>query len=170
MEKQINKEVIDRINALPLDPEYKQDLEVPIPLGKGVLVKKISQTPLAVLDSGIILMEGNNSNPPKIGIIQAVGPDCSPYLRVGLRCYYNFYVDTHFRMGGIDYAKMHEQDVFYIVPPKAIVFETVKSDKQVRQEKKVPEMFAREARLDARDENEKDMRLDKTRGKIRKVK
>jgi len=65
---------------------------------------------------------------------------------------------------------MHEQDVFYIIPPKTIVFDGVKSAKQVRQEKKVPEMFAREARLDARDENEKDMRLDKTRGKIRKVK
>lgn len=170
MEKQIKQEVVDRINALPLDPEYKEDFEIPIPLGKGVLVKKISQTPLAVLESGIILMEGNNSNPPKIGIIQAVGPDCAPYLRVGLRCYYNFYVDTHFRMGGIDYAKMHENDVFYIIPPKTIVFETVKSDKQVRQEKKVPEMFAREARIDARDENEKDMRLDKTRGKIRRMK
>jgi co-chaperonin GroES (HSP10) len=170
MEKQLNQEVIERLNALPLDPDYKQVNEVPIPLGKSVLVKKINQTPMAVLDSGIILMEGENSHPPHIGIIQAVGPECSPYLRVGLRCYFNFFVDSHFRIGGVDYAKMYENDVFYIIPPKTIVFEAVKSDKQVRKEKKLPEMFAREKRIAARDENEKDMRLDSTRGKIRKMK
>jgi len=162
--------VIERLKARPLDPDYNQVNDAPIPLGKSVLVKKISQTPISILESGIILMEGENSHPPHIGTIQAVGPECSPYLRVGLRCYFNFFVDSHFRIGGVDYAKMHENDVFYIIPPKTIVFEAVKSDKDVRREKKGKQFIEMEKRIDLKDLNEKDMRLDSTRGKIRKVK
>tara|TARA_R110000868_G_scaffold219378_1_gene470354 strand:+ start:71 stop:589 length:519 start_codon:yes stop_codon:yes gene_type:complete len=148
-------EIAERIANLPLDPEYKQNNNLPIPLGKGVLVKKLEQSSIIEV-GGILLMEGDNSRKPNLGIIQAVGPLCSDHVRVGLRCFYNIYVDSYFTIDGNNYAKMDEVDVYYIVPPKAIVIENTKDEKQVRREKGQKEQDARTIRVHNHDQNEKD--------------
>lgn len=167
-EKQLT--IAERIQAMPLDPEYKPVQNLPIPLGKGVLVKPIQQTPTSQTESGIILMGGENSHPPHLGIVYAIGPLCSEYVRVGLRVYFNFFVDSSFYIDGVHYAKMDEHDVYYIVPPKAIVFDGVKSDKEVRQEKKLPKQQAYLNEMYRKEQNEKDAKMDSTKGKIRIIK
>lgn len=164
--------VADQVRALKPDKDYVYDPNVPIPLGRSVLVKKINQTNLTVTDAGVMLLEGmsEKSHPPHLGIIQAVGPQCSEFIKIGMRIYYNFFVDSSFRVGGIEYAKMHEDDVFYVIPSQnTVVLDGVKSDKQVGREKRIERQktfIPIEHRLY---ENEKDMRKDKTKGKIRPV-
>lgn len=161
-------EITNLIASLPLDPEYKFNPNVPIPLGKGVLVKKIEQS--AILNVGsIMIVGGENTHNPHVGIIQSVGPNCSENLRVGLRCYYNFYVDSSFFVDGVHYAKMDEVDVYYIIPPKTIVFENIKSSEEVRREKKYSEYDKGMVRVHKADQNEKDKKQDKTRGKVKAV-
>lgn len=149
------EEIADTINSMPIDPEYVAEPNIPIPLGRGVLVKKINQSNITT-QSGLIVIGGENTTPPHLGIIQAVGPMCSEYLRVGLRCYYNFYVDSSFYIGGVDYAKMDEGDVYYIVPPKALVMEAPKTEKQVRVGKKLQNQSAANKRIFEHEQNEKD--------------
>ncbi len=88
----------ERIKAMPLDPEYKEVKNIPIPLNRGVLVKKITQS-FTRTESGLFMVNGENTTPPHLGIIYAIGPKCSDDLKVGLRCYYNFYVDSSFWLG-----------------------------------------------------------------------
>ena len=161
------EEIADRIKSMPLDPEYKEVKDIPIPLGRGVLVKKINQSNITT-EGGIIILEGENTTPPHLGIIQAVGPLCSEHLKVGLRCYYNFYVDSSFYIGGVHYAKMDEVDVFYIVPPSSLVMEAPKTDKQVRTGKKVVAQSAANKRIFEHEQNEKDKLAESAKG--RKVK
>lgn len=158
-EKQIKtraQEVAEKIKNMPVDPEYRENLNIPIPLGRGVLVKKINQSAITTTAGGIIIVEGENTTPPHLGIIQSVGPLCSEYLKVGCRCYYNFYVDSSFFVDGENYAKMDENDVYYIVPPKALVMETPKSEKKVRLDKKIPAQSAANKRIFNHEQNEKD--------------
>ena len=66
---------------------------------------------------------------------------------------------------------MHENDVFYIVPnDQTAVHNGVKKPENVRHEKKFQEQKAYMKEEAQRDANEKDKRLDKTKGKVRKVK
>jgi co-chaperonin GroES (HSP10) len=130
------EQLIERIKSLPLDPEYKENHSIPIPLGKGVLVKKIESSVITKTTAGILLAKGDNTPEPHMGIIQSVGPLCSEYLRVGLRCFYNHFVDSSFYIGGVHYAKMDENDVYYLIPPDTALFESPKSASQVRREKK----------------------------------
>lgn len=150
------EEVAEKIKNMPIDPGYRENLNIPIPLGKGVLVKKISQSSLTTTSSGIIIVEGENTTPPHLGIIQSVGPLCSEYLKVGLRCYYNFYVDSSFFVDGENYAKMDENDVYYLVPPNALVMEATKTEKQVRVGKKLQNQSAANKRIFEHEQNEKD--------------
>jgi co-chaperonin GroES (HSP10) len=163
--------VMEVIESMPLDPEYKSVDNLPIPLWKGVLVKQIKQSSITETKSGILLIEGDaeNSTPPHLGIIVAVGPDCPKFIKVGLRCYYNFFVNSYFRIEGENYAKMDAGDVYYIVPPKVLVVEPVKSADTVRRSKLHTEQKDYHGRLSKQDANEKDKKLDKTKGKTRKL-
>lgn len=162
-----------RIKEMPIHPDYKPVPSLPIPLRKGVLVRKVTlkSAPLITVNGIELMQNSENNHADKTGIIYAVGPDCSEFLRVGLRCQFNHYVDTFFFHEGETYFKMDENDVYYIVEsPKTAVHQGIKKPENVRHEKKLEERkdyMKEESRMDA---NEKDKRLDKTKGKIRKVK
>lgn len=160
------EKLIERIKSLPIDPEYKYEANVPIPLGKGVLVKKIESHVQTITTGGILLAKGDNTPDPHMGIIQAVGPLCSEFLRPGIRCYYNFYVDSSFYIGGKHYAKMDESDVYYLIPPDTAVFETPKQESQVRREKKHKDSDSYLVRKNAHDQEEKNkVEIKKNSGK-----
>jgi len=164
--------VAERIKSMPLHSDYVPVNNMPIPLFKGILIKK-TKVAERKTKTGIIMpgQTAENVISPNEGILMAVGPLCSPFSKIGLKYQYSSYVDTLFYHEGEEYYMADENHLHYVVPSDEFVSTGgYKTAKQVRQEKKVPEMFAREARIDARDENDKDKRLDKTRGKIRKVK
>lgn len=160
------EKLIERIKSLPLDPEYKHNPNVPIPLGKGVLVKKIEKKVTTITTAGIMLTAADNTPEPHMGIIQAVGPLCSEYLRVGLRCYYNFFIDSSFYLDGVHYAKMDENDVYYLIPPQTALFEGVKPEAHVRREKKHADQDSYIVRKHAHDQEEKNKKeIQKKSGK-----
>jgi len=148
------EELIGRINSLPLDPEYKYDPNAPIPLGKGVLVKKIESNIQTITEAGILLAKGENTQEPPMGIIQAIGPLCSEFVRPGLRCYFNNFVDSSFYRKGVHYMKMDESDVYYLIPPDTAIFESPKDASQVRREKKQGDQSSYVLRKHAHDQEE----------------
>lgn len=152
--------VLELIQLLPLDPDYKPINNLPIPLGRGVLVKKVEQSVIQQTESGLYLVGGNaeNSNPPHLGVIYATGPQCSPYLRIGLRVYYNFYCDSAFWIGGIEYAKMDENDIFYIVRPNNLAVEKPKSARQVDREKRMNRNNIADKNIRKKEQEEKDIK------------
>lgn len=159
-----NEKLVQRIKSLPIDPEYKPTNNIPIPLGKGVLVKKVKAS--VITNNGIIIDEGSNTPKPHMGIIYAIGPNCSEFLRVGLRCYFNFFVDSSFYIDGVDYYKMDENDVFYLIPPNTVLFETPLTEKAVRREKKLDNEQATLKRIYNKNQEDKDKKdFEKTRGK-----
>jgi len=160
-----------RIREMPLAKSYKHVADLPIPLHRGVLVLKYTRKHAPILTAGgIELVEGENTHNQKEGIISAVGPNCSEFLRVGLRCQFNHYVDTFFYHGGETYFKMDEPDVYYIVPSEeTVVNEGIKKEKAVRRAKKLDEQTVRQAAEYRKDQNEKDKRLDKTKGKVHAI-
>ena len=172
LKEQRSQDLYSIIESMPNDPEYKAVKGMPIPLGKSVLIKKSKQN--IVIAGGIILAESaENSQLPKVGIIYAIGPDCSRGVRVGLRCYYNFYSDLDVRVGVETYAMMEEASVYYILPShtdKISEGTGIKPAKQVRRAKSIDRDDDYRKRKFKTDMNEKDMKNDKTKGKIFSIK
>lgn len=163
----------ERILTAPVHESYKPVDDLPIPLYKGLLMK---EAPKAIIKtvSGIIIGEGakaENVEEYKEGILYAIGPMCSEYMRLGLKYQFSFFVDTFFWHKGIKYYKMDETMVHYVMTDHTTVTDNGhKSVKKIIRTKKLEEQTSRNQRLANRDDNEKDARLDKTKGKIRKVK
>ena len=170
--EQAKQDLWDIIAALPNDAEYKPVANMPIPLGKSVLVKRVKQN--VVLPGGIILPDAaENSQAPKSGVIYAVGPDCSNGVRVGLRCYMNHYCDLDIRIGVETLVMLNEADVYYILPSsshKITAGEGIKPAKEVRRAKSIDRDDDYRKRKFKADMNEKDMKNDKTKGKIFSIK
>ena len=89
-------------------------------------------------------------------------------MRVGVRVYFNFFVDSCFRFGGYEYYKMDEIDVYYCIPNnKTILMEGVKGDREIMREKKQEKqqwVFNEQHKID---QNDLDKLADKTKGKIK---
>lgn len=160
------------IQSLPNDPDYKEIENAPIPLGKSVIIKKAKQH--IVHQGGIIIPEASaeNSQMPKVGIIYAVGPDCTKGVRTGLRCYYNHWADLEIQIGAERYVLADEGAVYYILRSTAQKIDYgkgVKSADQVRREKKTDQWADFAKKKTIIDQNEKDKKHDKTKGKVKVV-
>jgi co-chaperonin GroES (HSP10) len=167
------EQLVERIKSLPTDPEWKGfNPSLPIPLAKGVLVRKIESQIQTITEAGLLLTAGNDSPEPHLGIIEAIGPNCSDLVRPGLRCYFNYYVDSCFYHKGVNYWKMDEADVLYLVPPDVALFESPQTEAEKRRTKKHSEQKGYIKRKSAADQEEKDNKeWSKTKaGKIRLIK
>lgn len=161
-----------RIMEMPLDPFHIEIPGLPIPLHKGVLVRKVSYKE-QVRKSSIIIpnMPSENTADKKLGIICAVGPNCSEFIRIGLRVQINSFVDSYFFHEEYEFYKADEADIYYIIPDtNTYVNNGVKSAANVRRSKKLEEQTEYLKRMDKLDTNEKDKKLDKTKGKVKKLK
>lgn len=137
----------EMLRSLPTHPDYLPVLDIPIPLGYSVLIKKAPKsniiktlTDLTGKEQVIYRPEtADNSQTTGEGIIYAVGPYCSEFLRNGLKCVYDVRADTTFEHKGVSYLKMDEAQVYFIMPdPSTTVDNGVKDPKIVRREKKIP--------------------------------
>lgn len=163
-----SQELYEVIDSLPNDPEYKPVPNMPIPLGKSVIVKRVKQN--IVLAGGLILPETNaeNSQTPKTGVIMAVGPDCTRGVRVGLRCYMNHYCDLDVKIGVETFALLEEAGIYYILRSDTQEISSgldVKPAKEVRRAKSIDKQDDYYKRKFKSDANEKDKKHDKTKGK-----
>lgn len=172
--------VAERILSMKLDKDYKAVPNLPIPLDIGVLVMKLTKPPAIIkietdLLSGnqnatqeIYTATGDNSREPNLGILMAVGPKCSEYLRVGLRVFWDVNQTGTFRHKGVDYYRMDQYSILYIVPDASTldtIGDTVKDERQVRREKKIPQQQDIANKLHKRDMNELDEKTEKSKSK-----
>lgn len=161
----------ERIRKMPLHKDYVPVADMPIPLFKGILVKKTKKGEITT-KSGIIMpgTKAENVIDPHEGIVMAVGPMCSEFTRVGLKYKFSHYVDTYYYHDGEEYMMADETLLHYVVPSdKFVVNAGYKTDKAVRREKKLKEQNSREERLAAVEKNQTDKEKDRTKGKIRVV-
>lgn len=175
-EKNSAQIVAERILSMKLDKDYKPVPNLPIPLDIGVLVKKLSK-PASVIKidndlmnatQELILADGANSREPNLGILMAVGPKCSEYLRVGLRVFWDVNQTGTFRHEGVDYYRMDQYSILYIVPDASTldtIGNTVKDERQVRREKKIPKQQEIANKIFQRDQNELDEKTEKSKSK-----
>lgn len=171
-EKTNAQNVAERIKLMPLHKDYVPVPNMPIPLFKGILIKKTKKGEV-VTKSGILMpgVKAENVIEPHEGIVMAVGPMCSEFTRIGLKYQFSHYVDSYYYYNGEEYMMADETLLHFVVPSDEFIENAgYKTAKQVRHSKKLKEQTDREARLAARDLNEKDERQDNTKGKIRKVK
>lgn len=167
------EETIEIIENLPLHKDYKPVPDLPIPLGYGVLIKPITKTIEEItFDSGVTLLtaEGNNTQPKCEGILYAVGPQCSKYMRIGLKYQYSAEVKTSFRHKQHEFMKMDEFSVHFVVPDESTrVDNGIKDSRQVRKEKKLPKQASILNQIAKDEANDMDKLKDRTKGKVRPV-
>lgn len=171
-EKTASQIAAERIREMPTHKDYRPLKNAPIPLYKDVLIKKTKQGEMKT-KTGIILggMGAENVIEPNEGIVVAVGPMCSEFVRLGVKYKFSQRMDSWYMHEGEEYIMADEAALRFVVPSDDFVAHGgYKTSEQVRRGKKLQEQAAREIRLNIRDNNEKDKRNDSTRGKIRKVK
>lgn len=161
----------ERIMNAPLDPEYEPVEDIPVPLGRSVIMQSVKGHEMIINSSGIILPKNaKNTVTPNEGIVISVGPECSKYIRPGLRYQYSMHVDTGFmHTNGKTYPYMDEMLVFFcklspiatdmgVIPDRHLQ----RAEKQERQAKWMNQDHADNM-------NEMDKAFDKTKGKTKPV-
>lgn len=162
----------EKIRNMKPHRDYVPVENMPIPLYKDVLIKKTKQGEIKT-KSGIILggMGAENVIEPNEGIIMAVGPMCSEFVKLGLKYKFSQRMDSWYVHEGEEYIMADEAALRFIVPSDDFVAHGgYKTAEQIRRGKKLNEQKEREIRLNRRDANEKDQRNDNTKGKTRKMK
>ena len=154
---------------------------IPIPSNNGILVKHL---PKSHIIENLIELEGggtttmyqataNNTQDTCEGIIMSVGPNCTSVPRKGLKIQFLTTVKNQapiFNHKGKDYIGMDEYSIaFYMVDEATTVDLGVKDPKQLRREDKIPKQQKIIQKMYERDQNEMDVKKDKTKGKIKPV-
>ena len=163
---------LERIMSAPKDPRYIEVPDLPIPTAYGVLIKPLEEESkdIIITDSNIIISAAAAKSSPT-GILCAVGPNCSPWMRVGMRVRYSHHITDRFYHLGVEYMQGDEGGVLYIVPHQST---HAVGQPRTGAMKRKEDKLANQKRIDLMDTknylNERDKREDKTKGKIRKVK
>lgn len=134
-EKQLH--LLEQVKSF-VDKDFKVPTGFPIPLKDFLYAKRVGNDTAQTTEAGVMLVQSSavNVKLPHTAIVYAVSPFCSEYLMPGIKIYYNPFVDVEVMIGGVPYLKMHENtDVWGILPPKAWVYEGIKTASHVAREK-----------------------------------
>jgi len=158
----ISKQITDSV-----DPNFKTPEGFLIPLKKSVVIKKQGATEAMTTENGIIIPEiaAANTNIPNIGIVYAVGPEVDVLLQPGQRVYFNQYANLEVLIKGNIYIMISEHDVYGVLPDKAWVSIDNKTEKQVRQEKKLNQLGDFLQKKHVKDQNELDLKSELSKKK-----
>lgn len=146
-----------------VDPSFKIPEGMPIPLKDFIYAKRVGNDSTQSTEAGVILVPSNavNVKLPHTAVVYAVSPYCSEYLIPGIKIYYNPFVDVEVMINGTAYLKMHENtDVWGILPPKAWVYEGIKTASQVDREKTLGQWEGFEKRKAHKDLNDFDKKTE----------
>lgn len=164
------EETIQIIENLPIHKDYKHIPDLPIPMGYGLLIKPLIGSGIETLESGLLLSTGNNTQPKCEGILYAVGPQCSKYMRIGLKYQYSAEVKSSFLHKGQEFMKMDEFSVHFVVPDESTrVDNGIKDPREVRRAGKISKQATIYKEIAKDDANEMDVLKDKTKGKVKPV-
>jgi len=164
MEETFKQEVIERINSIEIPEDLKNIHIGYIPLHKGVVIKKVIGGERKTA-SGLIIPEMASTN-ACMGRIVAVGPECSPYIRVGLLVNYNPMTDMETIIKGETYILNAEHSIEGIIEDKEVVIvPKAKTSTEIRKAKKIAEQSDTLKRVAKHNANEDDMLQDKRKNR-----
>jgi len=150
-----------------IDPEFKVPEGFMVPLKKSVVIKKQGATDAMTTDGGIIIPTAPsiNTNIPNIGIVYAVGPDVYDLLQPGHKVYFSQFADLEIMIKGQIYFMVDEINIYGIIPDKAWVSIGNKTEKEVRQEKKLDQFGEFLKKKHIKDQNELDIKSELSKKK-----
>lgn len=159
MESNLNQELVDRINRIKIPSDIAQ-MKVPvIPLGASVVIKEVKSKERRSA-GGLLLAETITTN-ELTGRLIAVGPECKPYLKVGLLVAYNSLANMQAYINGDNYIMCHESSVYYILADEEIVVDQAplspQALKKVEKAKKQQEVYDR---VHKATQNDEDVRIE----------
>lgn len=163
------------IKQIPLDSAFKLPNGFPVPLRDYLFVKKLNaNTNDQITEGGIILtpsIASNNTTIPHVGIIFAVGYECSEFVIPGQKVMYNPFADFEIIIKGVSYIRMQERDILGIITPDTWVYRKAKSARQVFREERFADEGGYQTRKKAHDANEADNKefIEKKGGKIKTI-
>lgn len=164
------EKLIKAISEIPIEP-LNIPKGFPVPLLKYMYVKQLTDgSGEFKTDAGIILLESlqaSNTRIPFTGIVYSIGPDCPEYLKVGMKVSFNrFQADSEsiWVCGGVYIRLNSDYDVFGIIPHDSFVHGGVKSENQVRREKRAKQAAGYKVSLTMKDEENLDKLESKAKG------
>lgn len=105
----------------------------PVPLRSTVYIKKSSNQDMMTTEGGIIISaEGSNNHLiPNVGVVYAVGPECSEHLKAGQRVMFSQFANLEIMIKGEIYMVISELDIYGVMPSDAYVRMDTLTDKEV---------------------------------------
>jgi len=131
------EEALLKIIDLYTDKDFRIPEGFLAPFKKSVVIKKVGNQDMLTTSGGIIVVEGKNTVVPNIGIVYAIGPDCSMHISPGQRVAFNQYSDLEIMILGEVYMMISEDDVYGALPNGAYVRLNTKSDVEVSREDRI---------------------------------
>lgn len=157
MEQKFNEDLIKRVSSLKVPADLKDLKFDAIPLGKSVIIQETlngeRKSKAGLIISTTKLSQGT------VGYIMALGPECAPYLKVGLKVMYNVHANLELLIAGDPYLTMHETDLYAILDDEVQVNMAVEPERfRKRREKQdeQKEIFKRVAKKNKEDEDKFD--------------
>lgn len=170
--KLTKREIYDAaIATIPLE-DINIPAEFPVPLKNAVFIRQITGQDgekMRRTEGGILMVDNITSKvvAPCIGIVMAVGIDCSEYLRPGHKVIYNRYAEEIIMIYGNEYIRLNEAtDIYGILPPESWIVPKQKGDRWLFREKRKQEFADHEIRKERFDAN----KLDETTELSKKLK
>lgn len=166
------KDLIERINKIPIPQDFKNYKAGIIPLGGGVVLKKVKSGERKT-KGGLIIAETSQVNEPT-GRIVAFGPDAPPYLRIGLLVTYDYRSNMETYVNGETLLLVHYAQVYHIIEEEdmsvSIAPETLEQKRIREKQKKQEEVLKRVYEKELNDEDKYEEKIKKNTKKSPKKK
>lgn len=166
MEQKLNDTLIARIKNSEV-PEDLKNFECPaIPLGNSVFITEMLNGTRKTA-GGLILTESKQTQ-GTVGRISALGPECKPYLKVGLKVIYSSFANLEIIIAGQNYLLLNDLQIYAILPEESAVNMAPETLKQARTAKKQKELVETMKRISSLNKNREDMFEEKAKKTIKK--
>lgn len=173
-QKLSEKELKQRALLEPILALKHENFKVPegmvIPLKTQVWIKKYhGNESLKTTNTGIILPDtATNTIIPAIGLIIAVGPECSDFIFPGLDVVFQDLPYMEIMVNGVTYLRLYEDEILGVLPPRTYVYQGVYSDAYMRRMNRLKQFEHYYEASAKRADNAKDESEDKFKKTIRR--
>lgn len=166
MKQELNEELIKRINALEIPGDLKNLKFDAIPLGQTVIIQETVNGERK--SKGGIIIAQTKLSQGTVGYIMAVGPECAPYLKVGLKVMYNVHANLELMIAGDPFLTMHETDIYAILADDVQVNMAPESERQRKRRIKQEEQKAIFKRVATKEKNDEDAYQERMKKLVKK--
>lgn len=167
MQEKFNEELIKRINALKVPADLKDLKFDAIPLGKSVIIQETVNGERK--SKGGLIISTSKLSQGTVGYVMAVGPECAPYLKVGLKVMYNVHANLELIIAGDPFLTMHETDIYAILDDEVQVNMAPEPEKVRKRRAKQEEQKQIFKRVATKEKNDRDKDEEEYKKLVRKT-